>query len=327
MSQVTTRSLFFVAAILLWSSGAFAQSSVKYTLSAIRFTGLNRCTSEQGISGSGLRIGGSVELADLQSAGERLPKTGAFDSVSFRYSLRGNDLVAQFGVTETTNVLPSVFDNFVWFSDADVDHTLRQRVTFYTGDAPVAGGSVEEIRGALQDLLRANGIPGEVGALPYGSLGTVEALLFHIDGIAQPIKSISFSGDAAVSDKQLTDAFAAPVDQNFSYTNVATYASSGLLPLYYRRGYLRSQFDRAKVSLIDSSSKSPVTNVSIALAVTEGNQHSWSGVSWSGNQVLSADELGKAWGMNPQEVANQEKIDAGFANTRKAYLARGYQTH
>jgi len=324
MDQWRNRCFLSLAGLLILATGAFAQASARYTLSAIHFTGLSRYTPEQGIAGSGLKIGGSVGLADLQSAADRLSKSGAFDSVSFRYSMRGNDLIAQFGVTETTNVLPCVFDNFVWFSNADLDHTLRQRVTFYTGEAPVAGDAVEEIRSALQDLLRANNIPGDVSELPYGPLGKVEALLFHIDGISQPIKSISFSGEAVVSDKQLAEASAALINQNFSATNVDTYASAALLPLYYRRGYLRSQFGRAKVNLVDPASKGAVTDVSIALDVTEGSQYLWSGALWTGNQVLTAEELGKALGMKSPEIANQERIDSGFANVRKAYSSRGY---
>jgi hypothetical protein len=97
-------------------------------------------------------------------------------------------------------VLPCIFDNFVWFTDVDLDRALRQHVTFYDGESPVRGNSVGEIRSALQDLLRANGISGEVGELPYGTSGKVGALLFHVDGIPQPIKNIAFSGEAAISD-------------------------------------------------------------------------------------------------------------------------------
>jgi outer membrane protein assembly factor BamA len=43
-----------------------------------------------------------------------------------------------------------------------------------------------------------------------------------------------------------------------------------------------------------------------------------------GRQVLSASELAKILGMNRPEIANQEKIDAGFANARKTYESRGY---
>jgi outer membrane protein assembly factor BamA len=317
--------LVVLGALLLVTSSTGAQSASKYGLSAIHFSGLQRYTPEQSIAASGLHVGSSIELSDLQSAAERLSKTGAFDTVSFRYSTRGNELTAEFGVTETKDVLPCIFDNFVWFSDAELSHTLRQHVTFYNGEAPVRGETVGQIRGALQDLLRANGISGEVSEIPYGSVGKqLLGLLFRVDGISQPIKNIEFSGEAAVSKKQLSDASATLRNQDFSVTNAASYASAALLPLYYQRGYLRSQFGRADVKLIDATSKGAVSEVSITLPVEEGNQYLWDGATWSGNQVLSVADLAKIFGMNPPEVANQEKIDAGFASVRKAYQSRGY---
>jgi outer membrane protein insertion porin family len=188
----------------------------------------------------------------------------------------------------------------------------------------VRGESVEQIRSALQDLLRTKGISGEVAEMPYGTLGNISGLLFHVDGISLPIKGIAFSGEAALSDRQLSEASAGLKNQDFSVTNVASFASAALLPLYYQRGYLRSRFVRANVSMIDASSKGPVTDVSITLPVIEGNQYFWNGVSWSGNQVLSANDLAKLLEMNPKDVANQEKIDGGFAQIGRAYRSRGY---
>jgi outer membrane protein assembly factor BamA len=322
LNQLFNRPLLALAALLLFAAGV--QSSTTYSLAAIHFTGLHRYTPEQGIAASGLHIGDSTTLGDLQAAAERLSKTGAFDSVSFQYSNRGNDLTAQFGVTETKDVLPCIFDNFVWFTDAELDRMLRQRVTFYTGEVPVRGDTVEQIRSALQDLLHTNGITGEVSEIPYGGLGSVNALLFHVDGISQPIKSIAFSGELALTDTQLSDASIALRSQDFSVTNVASYASGALLPLYYQRGYLRSKFGRVETKLVDPNSKGPTSEVSITLPVTEGNQYLWNGASWVGNQVLSASDLGKLLGMKQQEVANQEKIDAGFNGAKKAYESRGY---
>lgn len=323
--QLRNRLLCILAVLLFFSSCIRAQSSTKYNLLAIHFTGLSRYTPEQAIAGSGLHLGQSVTTGDLQTAAEHLSQSGAFDTVSFQYSMRGNDLTAQFGVKETKDVLPCIFDNFVWFSDADLDRMLRQHVTFYTGVSPVRGDSAAKIRSALQDFLRSNGISGEVGEIPFNSSGgSVKALLFNVDGISLPIKTIAFSGQAALTDKQLSLASATLVNQDFSVTNVAAYAKSALLPLYYQHGFLRSQVDRPKVSLIDPKAKGPITEVSITLPVVEGNQYIWNGATWIGNQVLSAGELAKAVGMNPQEVANQEKIDRGFANARQVYLSRGF---
>jgi outer membrane protein assembly factor BamA len=264
-NQLRNKALAVLTALLFWSSCARAQSSAQHNLSAIHFTGLHRYAPEQAIAASGLHVGAPVTAADLQSAVERLSRTGAFDSISFQFSTRGNDLTVQFGVTETKDVLPCIFDNFVWFMDADLELAIRKRVPLYTGVVPVRGDSVEGIRGTLQDFLRANAISGEVSDIPSGAVGTVSTLLFRVDGISQPIKSIAFSGEAAVSDKQLIEATATLANQDFSVTNVAAYASAALLPLYYQRGYLRSQFGRPKVTLIDASSKGPVTAVAITL--------------------------------------------------------------
>lgn len=175
------------------------------------------------------------------------------------------------------------------------------------------GDTVEQIRSALRDLLHANGIAREVSQIAYGGLGSVNALLFHVDGISLPIKNIAFSDEAAVTDKQLSDASVTLRNQDFSVTNVASYASSGLLPPYCQRGYLRSKFGRVEVKLVDANSKGPTSEVSITLPVTEGNQYLWNGAPWTGNQVLSTGDLAKLLGMNQPEVANQEKIDAGLA--------------
>jgi outer membrane protein assembly factor BamA len=323
-NQLRNTTLAVLAVLLFSSPLAHAQSSTPHNLAAIHFTGLHRYAPEQAIAASGLRVGAPVAAADLQTAAERLSNTGAFDSVSFQFATRGDDLTAQFGVTETKDVLPCIFDNFVWFADVDLELAIRKHVPLYTGVAPVRGDSVEGIRGTLQDFLRANGISGEVSEIPSGPIGTVNSLLFRVDGISQPIKNIAFSGEAAVSDQQLAAASATLTNQDFSVTNVAAYASTALLPLYYQRGYLRSQFGRPKVSLIDANSKGPLTAVAITLPVVEGSQYSWNGASWSGNQVLSADELAKILAMKQPEVANQEKIDAGFASVRKTYLSRGY---
>jgi outer membrane protein assembly factor BamA len=326
-SLLRNRSLpvILLAPFLLLPSFGGAQTTRIYKLAAIQFAGLQRYTAEQGTAASGLQVGNSIMVADLQSAANRLSKSGAFDSVSFQYSTQGDNLTAHFGVHETANVLPCIFDNFIWFTDGEIDGTLRRQVTFYAGNAPVAGDTVPEIRRVLQDLLRSNGIPGEVNELAFGKMGkAVSALLFRIDGISQPIKTIAFSGQNAVTTRQLTDASATLLDQDFSYTNVDTYAEAALLPLYYQRGYLRSQFGRAKVALIETGSKGPTTDVAIMLPVVEGNQYFWDRVSWSGNQTLTVDELGKDLGMNAKEVANQEKIDAGFVKAHNAYLSEGY---
>ncbi len=224
INHLCKKSLSLLAALLLLWSYARAQSSTTYSLwpstsPAYTDTLPNKALLHPGCTSAVPSRWPTYSPPRIFSHSRGL-------SIRFLFNIPRavNDLTAQFGVTETKDVLPCIFDNFVWFTDVDLDRALRQHVTFYDGESPVRGNSVGEIRSALQDLLRANGISGEVGELPYGTSGKVGALLFHVDGIPQSIKNIAFSGEAAISDKQLMMASAGLANQDFSITNVAAYA-------------------------------------------------------------------------------------------------------
>lgn len=325
MSHNPSKLLFAATAFLVVSLAAAAQAPETFNLSAVDVHGLARYTNYEVVRGSGLHIGSPIAVVDLQNSVAVLAKSGAFDSVSYRYTTHGKDLVAQFDVVETKNTLSPIFDNFVWFSDADLDKAIRARVSFYDGKLPERGDTTDRARAALQDLLRERGLPGEVQHIADISAGgTVTGILFRVDGVAEPIKSISFTGEAHVTAAQLAEATNGLVGQNFSVTNVAVYARDGLLPIYHQRGYLRSEFGAPKVALVDPAAKGPTFDVTITLSVTEGDQYSLSSINFSGNQAISSSELGKAFAVAPHQVANSQLLDDGFHNANKLYQSRGY---
>jgi outer membrane protein assembly factor BamA len=315
--------LVLVALLVPYIAGA--QAAASFNLVSIHTTGLARFTQDQIIRASGLRTGTIVALADIQSASGRLANSGAFDSVNYRYTTRGKDLSVEFTVVETKDMLPCAFDNFVWFTDSDLDKVLREHVIFYDGKLPVRGESTGQARAALQNFLHEKGLPGEVNFMPYAALGgPVSSLLFRVDGAPMPIKSIAFSGERQVTSQQLATAVSALIGQNFSALDVAGYARTGLVPLYHQRGYLRAEFSPPQAALVDPSAKGPSFDVAVTLTVKEGDQYSLSSINWSGNQAFSADELSKAFAMAPHQIADTEKIDIGFHNAAKLYSSRGY---
>ena len=132
---------------------------------------------------------------------DKLAKSGAFDNVSFRYSTNGNSINVEFQVVEVSKLLPCVFDNFVWFSDAELDKALRSRVSFYAGGVPESGATSEDVRLALREMIRANGMPGDVTVIPsIAGLGQpVSAFMYSVTGVAMPIQSVHFAGNVAIS--------------------------------------------------------------------------------------------------------------------------------
>jgi outer membrane protein insertion porin family len=310
-----------------WSSLAFAQStSQSYRLAAMKFTGLNRFNETQASKATGLQIGDSVTQTQLAAAVDQLVKSGAFDNVSFRYSANGNAINVEFQVIEVSKLLPCIFDNFVWFSDAELGKALRSRVSFYAAGVPESGSSSEDVRVALREIIRANGIPGDVTVIPsIAGLGQpVSAFVYSVTGVAMPIRSVRFTGTAAIPASSLQAASSQMIGRDYSVSYVSQFAGAGLVPLYRKQGYLRARFEKPNGTPLHSNDSGPVQEVAVALSVEEGPEFYWEKAEWTGNRVFTSEELDRLLGMKPKEVANQEKIDAGLTAVKRAYDTRGF---
>lgn len=318
-----------LAMILFIVSGpAISKSRTQesYRLAAMKFAGLSRFTDAQVGRATGLRVGDPVSQPQLAAASDRLAKSGAFEHVSFRYSTEKNQLTVEFQLTETQKLLPCVFENFVWFTDRQLDEALRDRVSLYAGGVPEGGTTVEEVRVALRDLVRANGIPGEVDLVPSspGIGQPISAFVFTVRGISLPIRTVDFHGASAVPSQDLQRASAQIIGRNYSLTDVSTFASAGLLPLYHEHGYLRARFDHPAAQILSKSADAAVEEIGVTLTVQEGREYYWEKAEWSGNQKFTSEELDRMLGMKPKEIANERKIDAGLQSVQHAYEQQGY---
>src|ERR1700733_2143180 len=267
--------------ILTFSAPGLAQSttstSQSYRLATIKFTGLNRFSDAQADKATGLQTGDSVTQAQLAAAVDKLAKSGAFDNVSFRYSTNGNSINVEFQVVEVSKLLPCVFDNFVWFSDAELDKALRSRVSFYAGGVPESGDTSEEVRTALRDMVRANGITGDVTVIPSitGIGQPVSALVYSVTGVAMPIRSIRFAGNAAITASNLQAASSQIMGRDYSQSYVSQFAGAGLVPLYRKQGYLRARFEKPDGALLHSKDTAIVQQIEVTLSVEEGPVFYW----------------------------------------------------
>jgi outer membrane protein assembly factor BamA len=295
-------------------------------LAAIKFTGLNRFTDAQVSRVTGLRIGEGITQAQLGAAADRLATSGAFDHVTFRYSADKGQLTVEFQLTETPHMLPCRFDNFVWFSDPQLDQALRARVPLYAGVIPETGATLDQVRAALREMIRANGIPGDVDSIPFaeGMRQGISGFLFSVRNISLPIRTVDFPGAAAVSTGDLASASAQLIGRDFSISGVAAFASGGLVPLYHEHGYLRAKFDRPAGRILTKSSDGMTQEIGVTLPVSEGPEYYWDKAEWSGNRQFSTAELDHLLGMSPKEIANEQKIEAGLQSIKRAYDKRGF---
>jgi outer membrane protein assembly factor BamA len=223
-------------------------------------------------------------------------------------------------------VLPCIFDNFVWFSSDELDRALRARVPFYDGTVPERGTVKEQTSAALQSLLQSNGFSGTVDSIAFSERigGPINALSFRVNGISIPVRTIHFPGASAVSDSELGAGAAEIIGKDYSASDVGLVASVSLVAMYHRKGYLRAHFDPPQAKIDSAGQAASSVPVTVVMPVTEGPQFRWDGATWAGNKQFSSADLGSLLAMRPQEIANQEKIDAGLVAVTSAYAKQGF---
>lgn len=295
----------------------------RQTLGGLEFVGLKRLTRAQVITMSGLKIGQVIDGPILDAAAGELLKTGLFRRLSYRLHNSGNQAIVTFQVEESAVSLPVVFENFVWFNDEEIVSAVRKDVIFFNGTSPASGETPDKIAAALQRMLTEKHIAGQVEYLPYVTKDKQE-LVFTVKGARIPVCSLHFPGATDVSEAELVKASQPLFKTDYSKKDVATFAPLNLLPLYRRSGHLRAEF-QPPVATLDTSGQC-AGGVNVSISVDEGKSYRWAKSIWEGNDKLTVEDLGTALGMNPGDLADGTKIDAGLKNVEKAYGSRGYLT-
>jgi outer membrane protein assembly factor BamA len=308
--------------LLALSSLCFAQKPA--TLRHIEFVGLKKLTSQQVIAASGLKVGDPVSPQILDAAADKLMQSGMFRRLGYKVRTADDEATVIFDVEEAARNLPVVFENFIWFSEAEIARAIRQDVPFFDGTAPEAGTTTDKIAAALQRLLSQKKIPGRVEHMPYADLAKGrQEILFTVEGVKIPVCSLHFPGANAISEADLIKASQALLKSDYSRKDAAGFATYTLFPLYRHLGRLRAQFQEPTAALEESPGRC-AGGVAVTIPVDEGVVYTWNAAEWSGNQALTKEDLTAALGMTAGEVADGVKIDRGLKDMRKAYGRRGY---
>jgi outer membrane protein assembly factor BamA len=298
-----------------------AQQAIK--LERIEFKGLERVKESEALEKSGLTTGQSVTIDELDAVANRLLESGLFKNLS--YSVKGttDKAVLTFTVIEQTWAMPVAFDNFVWFTDEELREAVKRRVPAFDGTAPEASNVTEQIKQALQDLLRERKIEATVEySLSADASGRKVEHLFGVKGPGLRVCKVSYQGARAVSEEMLVQKSGGIFDNDYSRAYIRGFVESNLIPLYGERGYLRASFAPPKAK--PDSTAECEQGLAVTMYVDEGSIYVWDKAAWDGAQVFTPQELDAALGMKNHEIANVIKIDKGLASVRRAYGRKGY---
>ncbi len=322
----TLLNTIFVVFVFASPVPAQTPAPSSFQLMKISVTGLHQFNETQVIAVSKLSPGTTVTLQQVNAAADRLAQVGVFQNVTFHYRTQNNQMDLEFEVVEAQELVACQFDNFVWFTPAELKSQLARDVPLYNGSVPQSGQMLQAINDSLTAMLKEKGVPGDVRFMPFSAgIGQpITAVVFSVSAVALPIREIHFPGAGAIAENQLQKNSKPLLDQDYTATEVDAFVSKALLPLYGELGYLRAHFDAAQAQLLTASASAPSQDVAVNVPVEEGVSYMWKGDDWTGNRLFSADALDKLLGMHPEGVANMQKFDDGMQAVHDAYLKQGY---
>jgi outer membrane protein assembly factor BamA len=309
---------------LLLSTYAHAQSSAEAgagKLSSVKVTGSSRFQSAQIALSTGLKPGATVTKDDLQRGADRLAELGPFANVHYRYGDTDAGVVVEYQVTDASAV-PVWFDNFPWFTDAELIAAVKSSVPLFDGAAPEHGTLLDDISDALQLALASRNVHTSVThsfvTAPGGSEQVQE---FRVDGGDVNVASVEFSDPVAQSDRAIQARLPDLVDHPYSRTAIELFEFEQLRPVYLAKGFLRMRFNPPSTRLVGNGASA---RVAVTIAIEPGPAFAWNGVAWSGNGVILSAELNALVTLKPGDPADEMKIQPIWESVRDDYARRGY---
>ncbi|HEY2393539.1 MAG TPA: POTRA domain-containing protein [Candidatus Angelobacter sp.] len=307
------RRLFLILSLLL---PAVAGAADHFTLARILVTGSNRYHEEDLVRATGLTANTQVTSDDLQNAANRLGNSGAFATVQFLFKpvIGGKGVEADFQVADAEKFLPAVFENFVWFSESDLQQAVHQEIPLFNGQLPSSGGMSDEVSAALTKVLSAKGLPSEVSYILSADFGQQPtAYKFRVANANLQIHEVTLTGASHISPEQLAKAVTPLKQTTYLRSDVAIVMEKNLVPIYRQRGYLKFAIGEIQPKVEGKDA------VSVEVAVSEGDQYRLSGFSWSGNTLISSDELSKHITLKTGEPVDALQLERDLTQVRKLF--------
>jgi len=325
-SRVVRFIAYSVLVYSLFAAISFAQSPAPgpVTLHEIHVDGFKKLTEGQIIALTQLQLNSPVDRDALQAGADKLIRTGLFARVKYDFHTRGDQVSVTFHVEENS-LLPAFFDNIPWFDDSELAAAIKSTNPAYDGTLPESGPLVDAAADAVKSLLATRKldvtVEHQVMQNPIGD-GNVQS--FSIEGAALQISSLEFGDPALDSDRAIQAHLGELRGKPYSRLAIDIFLTEQVRPMYLKKGFLRVKLGPPQVRLTGAPTEKLPDRIPVYIPVDAGAVYQFSGVQWSGNSILSADDLNNLFVVKPAELADGQKIFAGWDHIEEEYGRRGY---
>jgi outer membrane protein assembly factor BamA len=295
----------------------------KRPIATLSVEGTRIFTREQVIAVSGLKVGQSAGKSEFEAARDRLVASGAFESVSYRYTptASGEAIAATFEVAEVEQVYPVEFLD-LHVSSLELDSVLRTKDPLYSREKlPATRPVLDRYTKWIQEFLVTKGnqekIMGEVAPAPGGA-GEF-AIVFRPARPLPTVAQVTFQGNELIPQEKLREAITGAVGATYTEDSFRQTLASVIRPLYETKGYLKVRFPELKATPAED-----VKGLHVFVTVQEGVSYELGKLTIEGPTPIPADTLLKASELKTGQLADMTKVNEGVERIRRAVRREGY---
>jgi outer membrane protein assembly factor BamA len=325
-SRVSCRAiclLFFIFLFIPAPAQKSSKPALSYKLLSIHIKGASQLNDDELIAASGLKLGQYAGESDFQQATKKLGDTGLFTNLAYSYHYSSAGCDVEFQIAENTELVPILFDNLVWFSDADLIAQLHSRLPLFKGRLPRGGDLADQVSDSLNSILAEHKIAGKADYLraSSGVNGPISSYIYKITLHPIVIRNLSFPGADAAEVLALQAAGKLLGGHEYLRSDTRPHEQLDFLPVYLSRGYLKAAFADAQAQIVDDG---PRTVVDVSFPITPGKQYKLTGMQWQGNVVFPADKLQELIHLKNNQPADAVQLNDDIEAIQKLYGTKGY---
>lgn len=299
----------------------FSTAIAQYSIQKIEIHGAAPYTEAEVLAVSGLQPGQMMSHDSLGNAAQHLLDTGVFADAQIELTGTGmaRTVLMTLKPLPSTSLVPATFANLAWWTPAELDAALRQRVPFYRGGIPPAGNLPDSVNAALTSMLADKGIHGTVtnASVPASNAHPQLTWEFRLDDPAVRLASVSLTG---------TPAALAPASQRvIQHISGLPYAertvADQLLAPLRDAGYIDAQLTSINTTVEPAASGYAVR---YAATVIPGDVFHVNTIAWQPTSIYAQDAFTHDAKLHSTDLASQKALLETEQTILNAYLHLGY---
>ena len=310
-------SLFLTAFLCL--SAPLPLAAQKFQPKSILFKGDSEFSDAELMAAAGLKKGVVLTVAEMKDHFDRLTNTGVFETISYKFD--GVDLIY---TLTPGDLYPIRLANLPLTPGKELDAKLHESLPLYHGKVPLAGGLLEDVRGALQDMLASQGIKATVAATQYTDqkLKKVTAMSFAIASPPVEVGEIGLDGASPALAPKGQEILTKLTGSAYGVDDSPNQVMDKLGDFYRDKGYLEVDVKATPQTAVISPSGA--IRVPFIVTVSPGALYKVSGIQLAPGLIVTQGEFDHQSHIHSGDLADSEHIRENWHFIERQYHNKGY---